>query len=169
MRPAALPPSAYTDPQINQTTPPTPCVAADQLLPGQLHGGPRRAESVALPGFRHQRHATPPGSNPASIPASHFSCRRPSRSAGCSSRRTLTPTAATRACHEQRERAGGSVHQQPQPQPDAPATVATGGLPPFHGPGADGTGTTYSVNDGVVNLFWVPGGTACRSHRPRRR
>ena len=111
---------------------------------GQLHGGPWRAKSVALPGFHHRRQREPGGERAAEhasdYPASQpFCCRRPSRSAGCSSRRTVTPTDATRLCHEQRERAGGSVHQQPQPQPDAAATVATGGLPPFLVPRHRGT------------------------------
>ena len=40
MRPAALPPSAYTDPQINQPAAP---LQWPPRLCGQLHGGPRRA------------------------------------------------------------------------------------------------------------------------------
>ena len=155
MRPAALPPSAYTDP-LTPTTPPTPAWPPTGT----------RAITSATPacGIRRSTRDSPP--TPArprrgAYRGQHSRPDQASRAAGhpgppvvpAAGRSTPITTTPPLACHEQRERAGGSVHQQPHPRDRASGHRRAAAVP---GPAA---GTTYSVNDGVVNLFWVPGGT----------
>ena len=90
MRPAALPPSAYTDPQINQPTPP---LQWPPNYAGNYTADPGVRNPSLYQGFTTAANANPAGSVPQSTPATtaggprRFCCRRPTRSAGCSSRR----------------------------------------------------------------------------------
>ena len=163
MRPAALPPSAYTDPPM-PATPPTPAWPPTGYTGGYV-GDPGVRNPSLYQGFATNASATPPGSNPASILASQLlvppaiPVRRLFQPPDYSPPITTTPPLPIKS--------NASEQGDPYINNLIPATapVATGGLPPFLV-----AGTTYSVNDGVVNLFWVPSGTARSSHRwPRRR
>ena len=70
MRPAALPPSAYTDP-LMPTTPPTPAWPPTGYTGGYI-GDPGVRNPSLYQGFATNASATPPGSNPASILASQL-------------------------------------------------------------------------------------------------
>ena len=70
MRPAALPPSAFTDP-LMPTTPPTPAWPPKEYTGGYI-GDPGVRNPSLYQGFVTNASATPPGSNPASILASQL-------------------------------------------------------------------------------------------------
>ena len=70
----------------------------------------------------------------------------------------MTPTVATPVVTNNASEQGDQYINNLSPSLTPPATVATGGLPPFLVPPPPPS--TYSVNDGVVSLFWVQGGTA---------
>ena len=164
MRPAALPPSAYTDPQINQPTPPAwpPNYAGNYTA--TLACEIRRSIRVSQPPPTRTRRGACPDSSDTRGHV-RFCCRRPTRCAGCSSRRTVTPTTTMRLRLSRTTRASRGI---------STSTTSAPASRPRQWPPAGcrrswsrhRRRTTYSVNDGVVNLFWVQGGTASRSHRP---
>ncbi len=159
MRPAALPPSAYTDPQINQPTPP---LQWPPNYAGNYTADPGVRNPSLYQGFATNASATPPGSNPASILASQLLVPPAIPVRRLFQPPDVTPTAATPVVTNNASEQGDQYINNLSPSLTPPATVATGGLPPFQVvvPGVPPTTVTYAVNDGVVNLFWVQGGTA---------
>ena len=166
MRPAALPPSAYTDPPT-PATPPTPASPPTGYTGGYI-GDPGVRNPSLYQGFATNASATPPGSNPASILASQLLVPP-----AIPVRRLFQPPDATPVSAAP-PAPGIPTNASEQGDPyinnliPTTASVATGGLPPFLGGGAGGIGgtTTYNVNDSVVNLFWVPSGTAPQPPAP---
>ena len=168
MRPAALPPSAYTDPQT-PATPPTPAWPPTGYTGGYV-GDPGVRNPSLYQGFATNASATPPGSNPASILASQLLVPP-----AIPVRRLFQPPDATPVSAAPPAPAiPSNASEQGDPYINnlipATAPVAIGGLPQFLV-----AGTPYSVNDSVVNLFWVSSGTAalqppapCRRRRGRR-
>ncbi|MGA7499014.1 MAG: hypothetical protein WBX00_19975, partial [Isosphaeraceae bacterium] len=163
MRPAALPPSTYTDPQL-PTPPPTspPLTAAwppTSYPPsaGPYVGDPGVRNTLLYEGYVTAASASPIGTTPASTPASQLlvppaiPVRRLFQPPDYSPPTSPTPLPITSNASEQGDTYINNI------TPTA-ASVATGGLPPYMVPQTVG-GTTYSVNDNYVNLFWVPGGT----------
>jgi hypothetical protein len=161
MRPAALPPSLYTDPKL-PTPPPTspPLTAAwpPTSYPGTLVGDPGVRNPLIYEGYLTAASASPVGTTPASTPASQLlvppaiPVRRLFQPPDASPPPSPTPLPIWSNASEQ----GDTYINNTAP---TAASVATGGLPPYLVPQTVG-GTTYSVNDNYVNLFWVPGGPA---------
>ena len=129
MRPAALPPSAFTDP-LMPTTPPTPAWPPTGYTGGYI-GDPGVRNPSLYQGFATNASATPPGSNPASILASQLlvppaiPVRRLFQPPDYSPPITTTPPLPVTS--------NASEQGDPYINNLIPATapVATGGLPPF--------------------------------------
>jgi len=161
MRPAALPPSAYTDPPINQ--PATPL----QWPPGyagNYTADPGVRNPSLYQGFLTAASAAPAGSVPQSTPSATGGTTPFLLPPAIPVRRLfqppdVTPITATPVVMNNASEQGDQYINNLSPNQTPPATVATGGLPPFQVPPLPSTGITYSVNDQVVNLFWVQGGT----------
>jgi len=159
MRPAALPPSTYSDPPT-PTTPPTPAWPPTGYTGTPAYVGDPGVRNPSLyQGFPTNLNAgTPPftytvGSVPQSTPASQLLVPPaiPVR------RFFQPPDAIPNPTTNPVSNAGETGDPYINNLVPGTAPVATGGLPPFQVPPS--TGTTYSVTDGVVNLFWVQGGT----------
>ena len=141
MRPAALPPSAFTDP-LMPTTPPTPAWPPTGYTGGYI-GDPGVRNPSLYQGFATNASATPPGSNPASIPASQLlvppaiPVRRLFQPPDYSPPITTTPPLPVTS--------NASEQGDPYINNLIPATapVATGGLPQFLGRGAGRIGEQH--------------------------
>jgi large repetitive protein len=158
MRPAALPPSAFTDPQM-PTTPPTPAWPPTGYTGGYI-GDPGVRNPSLYQGFATNLSATPMGSTPASNPATQLLVPP-----AIPARRLFQPPDAIPASGGAASNAGETGDAYINNTTPATAPVTTGALPPFLVPPTAG-GTTYNVNDSVVNLFWVPSGTAPQPPAP---
>jgi len=163
MRPAALPPSPYTDPQAMNPPPTSPPLTAawpPTSYPGTLIADPGVRNPLIYEGYLTAASASPVGTTPASIPASQLlvppaiPVRRLFQPPDASPPPSPTPLPVLSNASEQ----GDTYINTTAPNATIPASVATGALPPYMVPQTVG-GTTYSVNDNYVNLFWVPGGT----------
>ncbi len=148
MRPAQLPPSLYTDPPT-PTTPPTPAWPPTGYT-GNYIGDPGVRNPSLYQGYATNLSATPAGSTPQSNPMTQLQVPP-----AIPVRRLFQPPDGIPA-------SGGAVSNasetgDPYINNLVPVTapVQTGGLPQFLV-----GGTSFTVNDGVVNLFWVPSGTA---------
>ena len=136
MRPAALPPSQYTDPQLitPPTTPPTTPAWPPTSYPpaaGPYIGDPGVRNPLLYQGFATNVSANPQGSNPASILASQLLVPP-----AIPVRRLFQPPDAisgSRPRRPQRITSNASEHGDPYINNLIPATasVATGGLPQF--------------------------------------
>jgi hypothetical protein len=153
MRPAALPPSTYTDPPL-PTTPPAPAWPPTGYT-GNYVGDPGVRNPSLYQGFVTNVSVSPPnapGINPNSKPASQLlvppaiPVRRLFQPPDAIPPGTTPPAPANPVSN-----AGESGDPYIDNLKPTSASVATGALPLF---GA------YSINDGFVNLFWVPSGVS---------
>ena len=161
MRPAALPPSLYTDPPAMNppptTPPPSPAWPPTSYPPpsGPYVGDPGVRNTLLYEGYLTGASANPPGSTPASTPGGPLLVPP-----AIPVRRLFQPPDAIPSSGGAVSNAGetgDSYINTTTPNATIPALVATGGLPPFQVPPLPAVGTTFSVNDQVVNLFWVQG------------
>ena len=154
MRPSALPPSAYSDPP---TVAPPPAVTWPPTYAGGYVGDPGVRNPSLYQGFPTNLNAGilpnkyTLGSVPQSTPATRaLAAGHPGA--------PLVPAAGrdSEPDHRPVSNAGETGDTYINNTTPATASVATGGLPPYLVP----DGNSYNVNDSVVNLFWVPSGTA---------
>ena len=176
MRPAALPPSPYTDPLATITPPitwpPSYNSAANDYTadPGVRNPSVYQgfATSLSPPPTRcpGRRSGTTPQSTPASTGTAPLLCPRPSRLAGCSSRLTLSgldrepdPSPANIITASNASDTGDPYLNNLVP---VTATAATGAAPAV-------SRGVHADQHYVVNLVWPAGTTLPRlSRRPRR-
>jgi len=159
MRPAALPPSAFTDPQAPNPpqliTPPT-APTYPPAYTGNFIGDPGVRNPNLSWGFITQNPPSTTGTPPVStttnlylpppIPLRRLFQPPDAYAPG-------SPTSPSNASET-----GDPYVNVVSPNSTAPLPPATGALPPFQVavPGVPPTTVTCAANDGVVNLFWVP-------------